>query len=58
MKNIKVMREKFDIAVSEGNLNRAAQITKDMIEEYGIENTEVIKIKTELDMEKSFEEEE
>lgn len=58
LKNIKVMREKFDIAVSEGNLNRAAQITKDMIEEYGIENTEVIKIKTELDMEKSFEEEE
>lgn len=57
LKNIKVMREEFDIAITESNFDKAAQIVDEMIEEYGADNTEVIKIKTELDMEKSFGEE-
>ena len=52
------MREAFDIAMTESNLDKATQIAEALISEYGIDNTEVMKIKTELDMERSFGEEE
>ena len=45
------------MAISESDFDKAGQIVDTMTEEYGIDNTEVIKAKTELDMEKSFGEE-
>lgn len=56
-KNMKMLSEEFDIAISESNYDKAEQIVDTMTEEYGMDNTEVIKAKTELDMEKSFGEE-
>ena len=58
LKNIKLMREAFDIAITEGDLDKATQIVEELVAEYGIDNTEVMKIRTELDMEKAFGEEE
>ena len=54
LKNIKVLREEFDKAITECNYDKAVQIVNKMTEEYGIDNTEVIKVKTELEMEQSF----
>ena len=57
LKNIKVTREKIDIAIAENDFDKATRLLENMIEEYGLDNTEVIKAKTELDMEKFLEEE-
>ena len=57
LKNIKMLREEFDIAITECNYDKAVQIVNKMTEEYGTDNTEVIKVKTELEMEQSFGEE-
>ena len=54
LKNIKMLREEFDIAITECNYDKAVQIVNKMTEEYGTDNTEVIKVKTELEMEQSF----
>lgn len=56
-KKMKMLSEEFDMAISESDFDKAGQIVDTMTEEYGIDNTEVIKAKTELDMEKSFGEE-
>ena len=52
-----MLREEFDIAITECNYDKAIQIVNKMTEEYGTDNTEVIKVKTELEMEQSFGEE-
>ncbi len=57
LKNIKVTREKIDVAIAENDFDKAIRLLENMIEEYGLDNTEVIKAKTELDMEKFLEEE-
>ncbi len=57
LKNIKYMREQFDIAINDSDLDKATQIVEKMMGEYGAENTEVVKVKTELDIEKAFGEE-
>ncbi len=57
LKNIKVTREKIDVAIAENDFDKATRLLENMIEEYGLDNTEVIKVKTELDMEKFLEEE-
>lgn len=58
LKNIKVQREEFDIAIIESNYDKATQIVDEMTKEYGEDNTEVIKVRTELELENSFGEDE
>ena len=57
LKNIKTMREMFDIAINSNELENATRIVADLTKEYGADNTEVMKMKTELDIEKSVGEE-
>lgn len=57
LKNIKMMREMFDIAINSNELENATRIVADLAKEYGADNTEVMKMKTELDIEKSVGEE-
>lgn len=57
LKSIKTMRQEFDIAINENNFDKAADIVNKMTVEYGEDNTEVIKAKTELNMEELLGEE-
>lgn len=57
LKEIKILREKFDFALNDGRYDEAAGILEKMSKEYGETNTEVLKAKTELEVERSFGEE-
>jgi hypothetical protein len=51
LNSIKSMKNLFDIAIDNNDLDRASAILKNMSDEFGNDNTEVLKAKTELDME-------
>jgi predicted ATP-binding protein involved in virulence len=51
LNSIKSMKNLFDVAIDNNDLDRASAILKNMSEEFGNDNTEVLKAKTELDME-------
>lgn len=51
LKNVKDMKNEFDLAINEDNLQKASIIVDEMAREFGNDNTEVVKAKTELEME-------
>ena len=51
LKNVKDMKNEFDLAINEDDLQKASIIVDEMAREFGKDNTEVVKAKTELEME-------
>lgn len=49
--DIKMLKEDFDLAVEQNDLDRASEVIEKMVKEFGADNTEVLKAKTELEME-------
>lgn len=51
LKSVKDMKNEFDFAINKDDLQKASKIVEEMAQEFGDDNTEVVKARTELEME-------
>lgn len=51
LKSVKNMKNEFDYAINKDDLQKASRIVEEMAHEFGNDNTEVVKARTELEME-------